>query len=124
MDGYYLTGFGDGGEQPHKPLRPLPGAFEDARKELAQRPETQHRMQRVGRLIEGFETPYGLKLLATTHWILTRQSPADEDDLVRCFHGWSKRKARFDPSHIHQAASHLRECGWLPTALGDMSKTT
>ncbi len=39
-------------------------------------------MERVGRLIEGFETPLGMELLATVHWVATRQCQGEGLDCV------------------------------------------
>ncbi|MCC5669167.1 hypothetical protein LC653_36310 [Nostoc sp. CHAB 5784] len=34
--------------------------------------ETQKRLERVSNLIIGFETPYGMELLVTVHWVGTK----------------------------------------------------
>jgi len=53
--GYYISGFGNGGDQPDKVLELVPGAIDDARRVLDQQPEMRERFERVGRLVEGFE---------------------------------------------------------------------
>jgi len=64
-EGHYLTGFGDGTGPGD--VHPLPGAGEEAEAFLADHPETRERYDRVVEVIDGFETPYGLEPLATTH---------------------------------------------------------
>jgi len=73
-------------------------------------------------LIDGFETPYGLELLATTHWVATREaadSPQRAAELVRA---WSPRKRRlFTDDHVAIAWARLQDEGWLsmqPVAAG------
>ena len=54
--------------------------FEDARKDLVQAYlKTEARqyseaLEYVGELIDGFESPFGMELLATVDWLLTREN--------------------------------------------------
>ena len=97
----------------------LPGASEAAQAELAQTPDAADRLERVSRLIEGFETPYGMELLATVHWV-AQEDPGGAPDAsiaVDKVHEWSARKRRsFKPEHIHTAWQRLHDEGWLPGA--------
>jgi len=113
IEGYYTFGYGAGGDQPDKVLEFVPGAAEDARHVLAERRKTQERFERVGQLVEGFESPYGLELLATVHWIATRERPATADELVQLFYAWDGRKRRFSPGQILLAARVLKEKKWI-----------
>jgi O-acetyl-ADP-ribose deacetylase (regulator of RNase III) len=112
LEGHFLTGFGDGtgsGE-----VRPLPGAAEEAGVFLRESPRTHERYQRVERLIDGFETPYGLELLATTHWVATREDAEDAAVAAELVRAWSERKAHlFTDEHIEAAWRRLDEDGWL-----------
>jgi hypothetical protein len=47
----------------------VPGAGKDALAFLAGHPDTKGRFDRVAELVHGFETPFGLELLATVHWV-------------------------------------------------------
>lgn len=111
IEGHFITGYGAGGDQPFKTLEVLPGAVEDARRVLAEHPETRERFERVCELVDGFESPSGLELLATVHWIVTRDNPVDEDDLVRRFYAWHDRKRRFTRRQILLAFQVLQEKG-------------
>jgi hypothetical protein len=51
----------------------VPSAVDEARAFLRDKGETIARFDRVGELVEGFETPFGLELLATVHWVATRE---------------------------------------------------
>lgn len=119
IEGYYVSGYGAGGDQPDKVLELVPGAAADAQRLLAQKPATRQRFERVSRLVEGFESPYGMELLATVHWIVTRRHPATADDVVEHFYRWAPRKQRFSRGQILLALKALTEQGWidsLPTA--------
>jgi len=113
IEGYYITGYGTGGDQPDKMLELVPGAIEDARRHLNEQPETRQRFQRVSRLVEGFESPYGLELLSTVHWIVTRERPATGEELIDRFYAWDLRKRRFSRGQILLAAKVLAEQGWI-----------
>ncbi len=115
-EGYYTSGYGAGGDKPEKVLEIVPGAMEDARRFLEEKPDTAKRFARVAELVDGFESPYGLELLATVHWIVTRDNPASEEDLVRTFHSWASRKSQFTANQIRLAARVLREKGWITPA--------
>jgi hypothetical protein len=68
--------------------------------------------------VEGFESPYGLELLATVHWIVTRGHPSTTAELVESFYAWGDRKQQFSSKQILLAARVLAEKGWfkaLPT---------
>ncbi|MGH9897135.1 MAG: type II toxin-antitoxin system antitoxin DNA ADP-ribosyl glycohydrolase DarG, partial [bacterium] len=67
VEGYYVSGYADGGDAPDKPLQLVPGAVPDAEASLEANPRTRARFDRVASLVEGFETPFGLELLSTVH---------------------------------------------------------
>ena len=114
LEGHYLRGYGarSGGSN----LYLLPGAKEEADAFLSEHPDTQERLARVARLIQGFETPYGMELLATVHW-LSQEDPAVKNDYhaaMRGFEGWNQRKREhFRPEHIQTAWERLHQQGWL-----------
>ncbi len=114
MEGHFIRGYGDRSNQ--GTLRLISGAAEQARAFLKEQPESSARLERVARLIHGFETPYGMELLATVHWI-AQENPAAKDSpeiAVRETHAWSERKrTRFHPAHIGAAWQRLREQGWF-----------
>jgi hypothetical protein len=100
MEGYYISGYEAGGDEPRKVLELVPGALEGARQVLEEHEGTKERLRRVGELIEGFESSHGLELLATVHWIVTKERPASEEELVERFYAWDERKRRFTRDQI------------------------
>src|SRR5262249_15860435 len=73
--------------------------------------------------IEGFESPYGMELLASVHWLVTRDGvPNDLDSIVQAMHRWNDRKQRImKPEHIQVAWNRLQDLGWLGEDTGAMS---
>jgi len=118
IEGHFLTGFGDASEEPGKVLEPIPGAIEKAENFLKDksRAATLGRFNRVEKLMEGFETAYGLELLSSVHWVARHEkSPArTPDDAVKLIHEWNDRKREsFPRSHIEVAWTRLVSAGWL-----------
>lgn len=113
-EGHYTRGIGDGKNSPETPLELLPGAVEEGRAFLKDKSETLTRLDRVSTLIEGFETPFGMELLGTVHWVMQHEAnPEDVEDVIRKVHAWSPRKrSQMKDGHIRAAWTRLREQGW------------
>jgi hypothetical protein len=73
-------------------------AAEQAEAFLKDHPATQARFDQVAKLIDGFETPFGLELLATVHWIRQQENAADVSDAVAKVYRWNDRKRMFKES--------------------------
>ncbi len=118
LEGHYISGFGDGSApvQEAEPLEVLSGAEDRARSVLAVHPATRQRIARVLELVDGFETAYGLELLASVHWT-AQEDPAAAADPAKAegdVRSWSPRKGRmFTTDHIHTAWTVLHDRGWL-----------
>ena len=115
VEGHLVSGYGYGGDKPHKRLELVPGAFEDAEAFLSGSP-ARDRFERVADLVDGFETPFGLELLSTVHWVATREHAGSPEEAVARTYAWSDRKTRFSPRQIAVAFDVLAKKGWLGSA--------
>lgn len=120
IEGHFIIGFGDGSQpvQRSESLRVLPSALSLSEAALRDHPETSERLHRVLALVEGFESAYGLELLATVHWVTHANPEAayDLDTVVADVRQWSSRKGgMFGRDHIETAWRALRERGWIRT---------
>lgn len=115
IEGHYIRGYGDRSRS--AAIRLLDGAVEEAEAFLKDYPDTHQRLQQVAQLIDGFETPYSLELLATIHWLAHHKDPTVHDDVqaaVRGFQTWNARKRQvFRAEHIQIAWEQLREQHWI-----------
>ena len=75
--------------------------------------DTLARFDRVCNLVEGFETPIGLELLATVHWVVCREDAVDIEETFRHFYDWGARKRRFSERQIRIAFETLRGNEWI-----------
>jgi O-acetyl-ADP-ribose deacetylase (regulator of RNase III) len=113
VEGHLVSGYADGGDAPEKPLELVPGAVGDAEAFLAQHADTRARFDRVADLVEGFETPFGLELLATVHWVAAREGAVQLDAVIAHTYDWNERKKRFSAGQIELALDVLTSKGWL-----------
>lgn len=118
VEGHLVSGYADGGDAPDKQLALVPGAVEEARSFLAGHASTNSRFDRVTALVDGFETPFGLELLATVHWVVTVEKATGLDDIVEQVYAWGPRKEQFSRDQLGLAAARLEAGGWFgqPTA--------
>ncbi len=111
MEGHFIRGYGDRSKDSQIYL--LAGAVQQAEQFLADDAEAAQRLQQVSQLIEGFETPYGMELLATVHWITDESKTSDNKVIQQGFTGWSPRKAKLmQPKHIDKALTRLKTQAW------------
>jgi len=114
MEGHFIRGYGD--RSRYATIRLLSGATDEANSFLQSHKETVERLNRVAHLIEGFETPYGMELLSTVHWLAQEDTEvrSDSNAAINGFKSWSEHKKQtFHPEHIEVAWTRLREEGWI-----------
>ncbi|EME67973.1 hypothetical protein H261_20799 [Paramagnetospirillum caucaseum] len=117
IEGHLISGYADGGDAPDKQLELVPGAVNDAETLLHDDAATKERFDRVADLVEGFETPFGLELLATAHWVATRGNAKSLDDIVTATYAWNERKRQFNQRQIALAVQVMAAKGWVPSHL-------
>jgi O-acetyl-ADP-ribose deacetylase (regulator of RNase III) len=116
IEGHFISGFGDAHDDPEKQIELIPDAAEQAETFLRQNLQTSQRFNRVSDLIEGFETPFGMELLATVHWVGTREQATTLDEAISKTYAWNRRKQMFEKQHIQIAWNILHKKGWLTRA--------
>ena len=115
IEGHLVSGYADGSDAPRKKLSLVPGAVEDASRFLESQPETRARFAKVSDLVEGFESPFGLELLSTVHWIMEHEGVSSVDQVVKRTYDWNASKRQFTPRQIDLAVSVLVRKGWIGT---------
>jgi O-acetyl-ADP-ribose deacetylase (regulator of RNase III) len=119
LEGHFIRGYGDS-QRKDAEIELLPGAVQAADDFIDMDSQSRVRLRQVSELIEGFETPYGMELLATVHWVATQpdvnsEPPVqDVEAAISAVHRWNARKQwLFMPEHIQTAWDHLSQLGWL-----------
>ena len=113
VEGHLVSGYADGGDAPDKQLKLVPGALEDAIIFLKNKAETQARFEKVSNLVEGFESPFGLELLSTVQWIVSKEQVRTLDEVVERTYAWNDRKKQFSKRQIALAVDVLSRKSWI-----------
>jgi len=119
LEGHHLEGYGDGSRLvlEAEPIRILGSAADEAQHAIDGLRDSalMERIQRTLDLATGFESAYGLELLATVHWCVTREAGVESAvDAAGCIQAWNYRKGRmFTDEHIEVAWNHLTDLGWI-----------
>jgi O-acetyl-ADP-ribose deacetylase (regulator of RNase III) len=113
MEGHFISGYLDGGDSPDKPIELKADAVSLAEEFLESHEETRQRFDRVTDLIQGFETPYGMELLSTVHWVAKHEGARQSDAVVTKVYEWNERKKMFPVNHILIALDVLQQKNWL-----------
>ena len=111
MDGFYIDGF-----KSHQNATIV--VKEDIKQKVNDfidtDPELKNRYERVSSLIQGYENPFGMELLATVHWVCTQEKAYSLNDAIKQVTNWSPRKKEiFTKRHIRIAYDTLKIKGWI-----------
>ncbi len=115
IEGHFTRGYGDS-PKPDVEIELMPGAVEAAETFLGENKVSTDRLARVADLIDGFESPYGMELLSSVHWVVAHgDTPADDvEAAIARVHAWNPRKKKVLKSHHMKVAwQRLKEHGWL-----------
>ncbi len=115
LERHYTSGYGDT-QKPDVEIQLVEGAAQEAEAFLAAHDAEQVRLNRVSHLIEGFETPYGMELLSSTHWVAAHGRPraGNKEEAVLGVAGWNERKRRmFRQDHVRIAWDRLAGEKWV-----------
>lgn len=113
IEGHLISGYADGGDAPDKQLKLVPGAIDEAADFLKQHGDTRTRFNKVATLVEGFESPFGLELLSTVHWVMKYEAVRTIEDVVARTYAWNPRKQQFSQRQISIAVNVLSQKGWI-----------
>jgi hypothetical protein len=112
VEGHLLSGYADGGDDPDKSITISPGAEKAALALLAKKTDTNERVNRVARLVEGFESQFGLELLSTVHWVMIHEKISTLDEIIDKIYNCGPQKSKFSRRQIEIAVSHLIKNGF------------
>ena len=117
MEGHFIRGLGDGVVEAE--IEPVEDALAEAEEFVKANGHAalERHVERVAQLIEGFQSPYGMELLATVHWVATREAGVHTfDQVLGAVKSWNERKASImQDAHLRAAWTRLSEQRWLPS---------
>jgi len=117
MEGHFIRGLGDGVVEAE--IEPAKDALAEAEEfvKSSGHAALERHVERVAHLIEGFQSPYGMELLATVHWVATRETGVHTfEQVLGAVKSWNERKASImQDAHLRAAWDRLLEQRWLPS---------
>jgi O-acetyl-ADP-ribose deacetylase (regulator of RNase III) len=115
MEGHFIVGLGDG--MVESEIEPTVQALAEADAFMQTQGDAAlgERLERLHSLIDGFQSPYGMELLATVHWVAHHEPDADTPSgAMAAIRAWNARKQRLmQPAHVRAAWERLTSQGWL-----------
>lgn len=112
LNGYYIKGYEQKEAKPFESLELVVSkkdevkSFIDKSASLTEK----ERLDKVAEFIQGFESPYGLELLATVDFLRYTAYLSDAESIKRELELWSQRKKDLFPlNHIQLAINHLNK---------------
>ena len=113
LSGYYITGLIDGTEVNH--IKLCDGILSEVDDFIANSTENLSQyIEKIKQIISGFETPFGMELLGTVHWVVAQEGARNIDEAITKVHNWNDRKKQLmSPQDITIAYNHLKMCGLI-----------
>lgn len=113
MDGHYIRGVGDGVVDSE--ITPDEVALQEAKNYLGELESDIHnRITKVAELIEGYQSPFGMELLASVHWVAKNGGATDSEQALQAIQDWNPRKKQImQPQHVNAAWHRLKSAGWI-----------
>ena len=112
MHGSYIESAGDmlvEGE-----MRAVAPALESAKQFVAKDENIKQQLDKIAELITGFNTMYGMELLATVHWVAKHENATSAEQAYDKIQQWNPRKQRIMRlDHITVAWNHLKRLKWI-----------
>lgn len=112
INGYYLKGFEQKDTKPFESLELIVEKSSEVRKYLEDNlsQSDKSRLEMISSFIDGFESPYGLELLATVDFIIQEKKSLNIATIKTGLSDWSQRKFKlFKEQHIQLALDHLHK---------------
>jgi O-acetyl-ADP-ribose deacetylase (regulator of RNase III) len=107
LEGTYIEGYAD--RNTRSLIHVLPNALDEAIHFLADHSGADVAISQAMQWVEGFESPYGLELLATVHWAVCYRNAQDFAEVQHIVKSWNERKAALPNSHLEAAWLRVQE---------------
>jgi O-acetyl-ADP-ribose deacetylase (regulator of RNase III) len=113
MDGHYIQGVGDGVVEAE--IAPVDEALIEAKLFLGKADSTiNSQIQSVADLIEGYQSPYGVELLSTVHWVAKNEGANTPEQAFNLIQHWNDRKKQLmTMQHVESTWMRLEQQSWI-----------
>lgn len=113
IDGHFISGYGD--RVAKSKISIINNSLESAEEFLSSEPEYQAAINRVKCLIDGYETPLSIEILATVHWVIKHEGyDASNFESIKDFiYTWNDHKASIKEKYLRKALAQLQSNCWV-----------
>ncbi|MGI2112363.1 hypothetical protein [Shewanella frigidimarina] len=113
MDGHFIQGVGDGVVEAE--IKPDEEALQQAKQFLQHADSAiNSHIQRVANLIDGYQSPYGVELLSTVHWVIKNEGAQTPEQAFYLIQQWNERKKQLmTQQHVNAAWVQLAQQNWI-----------
>jgi O-acetyl-ADP-ribose deacetylase (regulator of RNase III) len=113
MDGHFIQGVGDGVVEAE--IKPDDEALQQAKQFLQHADSAiNSHIQRVANLIDGYQSPYGVELLSTVHWVIKNEGAQTPEQAFYLIQQWNERKKQLmTQQHVNAAWDQLAQQDWI-----------
>lgn len=114
MNGKYLKGMEQMSAKPFEPLRLNWELYQEVKDYLDQtlNSQQQQRLKDLFKVIEGFESTLALEILASVHFLRSRNPGSSNEDIVQKIGSWNERKKTLiTTDYVNIALQHLNDYG-------------
>ena len=113
IEGHFITGYGDAEDNPTRQIELVQSIVSQAERVVGENAETNERLGKVSDLISGFETPFGMELLSTVHWVAVHDGAMTVEEAITQVYAWNTHKRMFQKRQIRLAWEVLVGKDWL-----------
>lgn len=113
IDGHFIEGFGD--RVNTSKIKLIYSSISEADRFLKNDNEAKVSLDKVAKLIAGYETPLSMEVLATVHWVIKHENfESDNFEGIKSYvHQWNEHKSSWKDSYLTKAISRLESCQWV-----------
>lgn len=113
IDGHFIEGFGD--RVNTSQIKLIKSSIGEANSFLENDREARSCLTMVESLIDGYETPLSMEVLATVHWVVKHENyePTNFDGIKSYIQQWNEHKASWKDSYLKKALIRLESCQWV-----------
>ena len=118
LDGLYIEGMKHKNAKPFDPIKIIDEKLSEVNSFVQEKLEPKHKenLNKVLKLIEGFESPLGMELLSTVDYIINTKGSIDPVSIIKEINNWSneekwneRKKNKFNEDYIEIAYNRLME---------------
>ncbi len=111
LNGSYVMGYSDMTKKPFQPLTILPDGYDMVKEYIEKNNELFEIGERTKKFLSGFYSDFGLELLSSVHYIMTKNNTTEVREVMMKLSEWNNRKRSLfsNDNYVKIAINHIKE---------------